>query len=244
MKQSMLRFYISCLFILFGFSAFSQEIETDSVAPIKDKYGLRVGLDIVRPIITFVDEDVTAFEVVADYRINQKIYAAVELGYLDRFVDEDYHDFTTKGSYIKIGANYNLYKNMVGMNNEVYVGVRYGFSSFATTLHNYTPNFYGTYFDEEVIETNIEQDGLTAHWGEFVMGLKVEVLNNFYMGGSIALKMMLSQKQPDNYLNMYVPGFERVYLNNTGISFNYTLSYTIPLYKKERKTAEEPDNKQ
>ncbi|MGA9271828.1 MAG: DUF6048 family protein [Lutimonas sp.] len=31
---------------------------------------------------------------------------------------------------------------------------------------------------------------------------------------------------------MYVPGFERVYVNDYGFSFNYTISYLIPFYRK------------
>jgi len=29
-----------------------------------------------------------------------------------------------------------------------------------------------------------------------------------------------------------VPGFDRIFLNNGGVGFNYTISYRLPLYKK------------
>jgi len=243
MKQSILKFYISIAIIAVSLTVTAQEnIATDTISSktsidsvqIKDKYGLRVGVDISKPVQYLINNDIKGFEVVADFRLTKKIYLAGEFGYYDRYEEEDYMKFSSKGSFIKIGANYNLYKNWLDMTNEIYVGLRYGFSPFSSTLHEYTPNFNGTYFPEEAIIANTEYNGLTAHWAEFVLGLKVEVLKNFYMGMSIGLKKMISQKQPDNFLNMYVPGFERVYMNNTGFSFNYTLSYNIPIYKKKK----------
>lgn len=241
MKLSILRYYISILLFAVSLSAMSQDTPpsesneevTDSIK-FKDKYGLRIGLDLSLPIRSLINSDLTGFEAVADFRITKRIYAAAELGYYDRYEEEDYIKFSTSGSYIKIGANYNLYKNWLGMTNEIFVGARYGFSSFTQTIHEYNPNFYGIYFPEETVVLEEEYDGLTAHWGEFVMGLKAEVFTNFYMGMSFSLKKMISQTQPDNFLNMYVPGFERVYLNETGFSFNYTLTYNIPIFKKDR----------
>jgi len=241
MKLSILRYYISILLFAVSLSAMAQDTPSsetsDEVADsikIKDKYGLRVGLDLSLPIRSLINSDLKGFEAVADFRVTKRIYAATELGYYDRYEEDDYIKSSTKGSYIKIGGNYNLYKNWLGMTNEIFVGARYGFSSFTQTIHEYNPNFFGTYFPEETVILEDEYDGLTAHWGEVVMGLKVEIFTNLYMGMSFSLKKMISQTQPDNFLNMYVPGFERVYLNETGFSFNYTLTYNIPIFKKDR----------
>ena len=244
MKLSILRYIISIVIAVISFSAIAQEnIPTDSTSvkqvvsdsiKYKDQYGLRIGIDISKPIVYLINNDIKGFEVVADYRIKKNIYIATELGYYDRYTDEDYMNFSTTGPFIKIGANYNLYQNWLGMSNEIYLGMRYGFSTFEHHLYEYTPNFYGTYFDEVTYEVDKVYENLNAHWVEFVVGLKVEVLNNFYMGASIAFKKMVKQKQPTNFLNMYVPGFDRVYLNDTGFGFNYTLTYAIPFFKKDK----------
>ena len=42
---------------------------------------------------------------------------------------------------------------------------------------------------------------------------------------------MLSQKRPDSFDNLYIPGFNRTYNGDYGVGFNYTVSYFIPLYK-------------
>ncbi len=234
MKQNISRFCISILFFAVSFSASTQEeIPKDSIK-LKDKYGLRLGLDISKPIISIFDDKIKGFEIVGDFRIKKNIYAAAEIGFYERDTEEDYINFNSKGSFLKVGANINLYQNWGKMSNEIYAGIRYGFSTFSQTLNAYEPNFDGTYFDAHTVSPNIEFDGLTAHWAEIVIGLKVEVLNNLYLGSSISLKKMISQEQPENFKNLYIPGFERVYLNDTGFSFNYTVSYLIPIYKKNK----------
>ncbi len=234
MKQNILKFCISILFFAVSFSANAQEETFKDSIKLKDKYGLRLGVDISKPIISIFDDKIKGFEIVGDFRIRKNIYAAAEIGYYERDTEEDFINFSSKGSYLKIGGNINLYQNWGKMNNEIYTGIRYGFSTFSQTLNSYNPNFDGTYFDEHTVSPNLEFDGLTAHWAEFIIGLKVEVFNNFYLGSSVSLKKIISQEQPENFKNLYIPGFERVYLNNTGFSFNYTVSYLIPIYKKNK----------
>ncbi len=234
MKQNILKFCISILLITVSFAVNAQETAVKDSITLKDKYGLRLGIDISKPIITIFNNNIKGVEIVADYRITKNIYAATELGFYDRNTQEDYITFNSKGSYLKIGGNLNLYQNWGNMSNEVYLGLRYGFSNFSQTLNSYSANFNGTYFDSELITPYQKHDGLTAHWTEFIVGLKVEILDNLYLGSSISLKKMIKQTQPDNFKNLYIPGFERVYLNNTGFSFNYTVSYLIPLYKKNK----------
>lgn len=198
----------------------------------QDILGLRIGIDISKPIIGLIKDDAKGFEIVADARVYKNFYAAIEFGHDNVTTIEDYLDFTTEGSYVKFGGNYNAYENWKGMTNEIYVGARYGFSFFNQTLNSYTPNIYGTYFEAETVEANTEYNNLNAHWIEFVLGIRAETFKNFYMGFSLGFKAMLSAKEPENFQNLYVPGFYKVSLNNLGFGFNYTLTYMIPFNKK------------
>lgn len=230
MKQlHILLFFISTIFSI---TAYSQQ--TQDTIIVKESYGLRVGIDISKPIRSFAEDNISGLEIVADFRVSNNYYAAVELGYLDKTTNEDYINFSTKGSYIKAGINYNAYKNWIGMTNEIYVGLRYGFSFFDQTLNTYTPNAYGTYFTGNQVEPGTEFTGLTAHWAEFIVGLKVETFKNLYLGASLSLNKLLSTNDPENFKNLHVPGFNRVFLNNTGVGFNYTVSYLIPIFKKTK----------
>ncbi|WP_299526945.1 DUF6048 family protein [uncultured Lutibacter sp.] len=223
-------FFIS---ILFTITVNSQVKEQDTIKN-KEKYGLRIGVDLSRPINSFFETENKGLEIVTDFRVLRNYYAAVELGFLDKTTNEDYLNFTTKGSYIKAGFNYNAYENWIGMSNEIYIGLRYGFSLFNQTLNSYTPNVYGTYFIPEALEPNSEFKDLNAHWVEFVFGMKVETFNNLYLGVSVSFNNLISTTDPDNFKNLQVPGFNRVFLNNKGVGFNYTLSYLIPIIKKDK----------
>ncbi|RXP57065.1 hypothetical protein EC396_07080 [Lutibacter sp. HS1-25] len=223
-----LTFIISILFT-FGTVNAQQEKDTTHVEQV---YGIRFGADISVPIISFIKEGYSGYEIVADARVYKNIYAAVEFGHNDATTVEDFMNFTTKGDYFKIGANYNAYENWEGMTNEIYVGFRYGFSKFSQTLNSYTPNVYGTYLTPEIIEVNELHPDLNAHWLEFILGIRAETFKNFYMGFSVGFKAMLSTKEPENFQNLYVPGFYKVSLNNLGFGFNYTLTYLIPYARK------------
>ena len=229
-KQSIYLFFIS-LFV--GGFVFSQEETAKDTLVFKDIYGLRIGLDLSNPIRSIIDSNRKSIEIVADYRIQKKWYAATEIGYLDNLREEDNFDFSTKGQYIKLGANYNTYNNWLNMDNEVYLGTRYGFSTFSQTIENYTI-FNDISVPETTNNTTQEFTGLNASWVEFMIGIKAEVFENIYLGFSFSGKKMISTKEPKNFKNLYVPGFDRVFLNDSGFGFSYTISYRIPFNKVKK----------
>ena len=226
------------LLLLVSFSSFGQKDKplTDTLSPApavqSQRYGLRVGADLYRFGRSFYDDDFNGFEIVADYRLSKKYYAAAELGTVDFTVDDDQLNFTTKGSYIKIGFDYNAYENWLDMENMIYAGMRYGFSTFSQNLNSYTIYDPSNYFEEVTQYPDREYSGLTAHWVEVVGGVKAELFNNLYLGFSVRLNMLLSESKPDNFANLYIPGFNRTYEGSFGAGFNYSISYFIPLYKK------------
>lgn len=227
-----LKYFISSLLLFVCLVSYGQQEEKDSVA-IKSTYGLRVGIDLFNPIANIVEGKRKGFEIVADYRINQKYYIAAELGSINNTTNLDYINFTTDGQYIKAGVDYNAYENWLDMENLIYVGLRYGFSTFSQKLNSGTINS-SPYFTEQTVTAPQEFTGLNAHWAEVVVGIKAEVLNNLFLGFSFSGKKMITTKEPDNFKNLFVPGFNRVFLNNSGFGLNYTISYLIPLYKKDK----------
>ncbi|MGB0256953.1 MAG: DUF6048 family protein, partial [Flavobacteriaceae bacterium] len=77
---------------------------------------------------------------------------------------------------------------------------------------------------------------LNAQWMEFLAGIKVQLFNNLYMGFSLRLNVLANQTAPENFANLYIPGFNKVTDENRfGIGFNYTLSYALP-FRFEKKT--------
>ncbi|MDX6745860.1 DUF6048 family protein [Polaribacter sp. PL03] len=239
----MYKYFISiCLIFVFA-ESFSQEQKKDTIINIekdstifKTNYGLRLGIDISKPIKASFDGTYSGFEIVGDYRIKKNLYLAAEVGYEEEISDEDYTNSTSKGSYIRLGVNYNAYKNWLDMNNEIFVGYRYGFSLFDQTLNNYTPNVSdaenGNYFLADLNSATITSSNLNAHWSEFMLGIKAETLKNFYVSFSVSYKVLMSVKEPEDFKTLFSPGFNRIFETNTGFGFNYTLTYLIPFSKK------------
>ena len=233
-----LKYISSIFFLLFVANAFSQEIVQDSivtkVVPKKvQRYGIRVGADISKLARSFYEDDYKGLELVGDYRLTKKIYLAAELGTESKKVLEDRLTFVTEGTYIKVGADYNAYENWLGMSNLIYLGGRYGASTFSQQLDSYTIYNANPYFGEEVeIISGEKFDALSASWIEVVAGVKVEVVKNLYAGFSLRINYLISDTKPENFQNLYIPGFNRTYDGKFGVGFNYSISYFIPLYKK------------
>jgi len=118
------------------------------------------------------------------------------------------------------------------MRNMVFIGLRYGASTFSQQLNSYKLYNTSTYFPEAPTVVSGEKfNGLSAQWLEVVVGMKAEVLDNIYVGFSVRMNRMLSNTKPENFDNLYIPGFNRTYNGDFGVGLNYTVSYFLPLYK-------------
>ncbi|MBR9914483.1 MAG: hypothetical protein GYB32_06590 [Algicola sp.] len=209
----------------------------------KQKYGIRLGGDIGKIARSLIDEDYTGFEINGDYRLTKKLYVAGELGTEERRIATDYLDVTATGSYFKAGIDYNTYTNWLDMQNMIYTGFRVGLSSFSQQLNSYTIYNTDQYWNlPSTANPSQEFNGLSAIWAELVIGLKAELFTNLYAGLNIQLKSMITQDQPDGLENLYVPGFNRTYDSGRfGLGFGYTISYLIPIYKKDKKVVVEKE---
>lgn len=203
---------------------------------IKEKYGLRIGGDIGKLVRSFVDDDYTGFEISGDFRLKKRLYLAGELGIEEKNTTTDYLDITTSGSYLKAGIDYNLYQNWLDMDNMIYAGFRVGASTFNQKLNSYTIYNTDPYWSPQFSSSDSQEfNGLTAFWGEIILGIKTQLLTNLYLGLNVQLKVLANETEPNNFENVYIPGFNKTY-DSTGIGagYSYTLSYRIPLYKKDK----------
>lgn len=209
----------------------------DSVvaSPIKtDRYGVRLGVDLYKLSRSIYDKDYTGIEIVGDYRLSKKRYLAAEVGTENKTTDDTRLNFSTKGSYLKVGFDYNGYENWLDMENIISIGLRYGFSTFSQELNNYKIYNSNPYFGETPpLASGRKFNGLTASWIEVVAGMKAKVFNNIFMGFSLRFNRLISNKQPDNFENLYIPGFNRTYNGDFGVGFNYTVTYFVPIFKKK-----------
>jgi hypothetical protein len=232
----MLIFFTRILLVfLIPATIFSQEniVSTDSVTQ-KQKYGLRIGFDVNKLVNSSINNNYDGFELNADYRISNKLYIASEIGFIDNTEEEEYLNFTTKGTYIKSGIDYNMYTNWLDMQNMIFAGFRIGYSDFDQTINNYT--IYDTnnqIWGQSFINTPIKNEDLSSLWIELIIGLKAEIFNNLFLGFNLEVKKMINSEIKNNIQNMYVPGFNKTFEGSSfGVGFGYKLSYLIPIVKK------------
>ena len=228
------RFIGSLCLMLCVCTTSAQEQVSDSIKT--NRYGLRVGIDLFKLSRSFYEKDYKGLEIVGDYRVAKSYYIAAEIGNENKTVDDAQLNFTTKGTYIKAGFNYNAYENWLDMENLIYIGLRYGVSSFSQTLNSYQIYNRDHYLgDEPEVSSGQKFNGLSASWAEFVAGVNAKVYNNIYVGFSIRVNKLFSNKKPENFDNLYIPGFNRTYDGDFGVGLNYTVSYFIPIYKTKQK---------
>lgn len=232
MKQKYI--FLLLISLVFGSPALlaQNESQEDTLA-YREKFGLRIGIDLSKPLQTLLIEEYRGFEVIGDYRLYKDYYLAAEIGNERKIMSEANVTATGRGSYIKLGANYNAYDNWRGMQNLIYVGLRYGFASFSTELQEYSIYTTNSYFEPDVRTEGREYTNLTAGWLELQLGIKVEVLNNLYLGTHVELKRRINETTPSNFDNLYIPGFNRTYDESTiGVGYGYSITYLIPLYRR------------
>lgn len=209
---------------------------TNDSIKFKDNYGLRLGADVGKIIRSYLDDGYSGFEISGDFRIKKNLYVAAEIGIEEKSDVTDYLDIDTKGTYLKAGIDYNMYQNWLDMDNMIYSGFRVGASSFNHTLNHYKVYTTNQYW-QTPHSTNQSQEfnDLAAIWVELILGIKAELFNNLYIGVNVQLKGLINQTDPTNFTNIYIPGFNKTFdSSKIGVGYGYTISYRIPLYKKEK----------
>ena len=213
-----------------------QAQQKDSVvaSPKIERYGIRVGADLSKIARTLYDSDYQGLELVADYRLTKKYFLAGELGNENKTTNDDQINFTTKGTYFKVGFDYNAHENWLDLENIISIGLRYGVSTFSQQLNSYEVYNPNPYFGE-VPDTQSGKNfgGLSAQWIEVVAGVKTRVFDNFFVGFSLRANRLVSNQKPGGFDNLYIPGFNRTYDGDFGVGFNYTVTYFLPIYKKK-----------
>ena len=109
---------------LYGFNLISQDSLTIEKKEDFKVFSIRLGIDLLKPVKTNLEKDFQGLEIVGDLKINRRVFIAAELGSEKNTQQTEQINFTTKGSYVKLGIDYNFFNNWKGMDNSLFVGVR------------------------------------------------------------------------------------------------------------------------
>ncbi len=231
--RHILLFFISLWCLSSSLNAQEEEPKAVDSIPQETKYGLRLGADISKPIRSLVEKGYTGFEIMGDFRFSEKFYLAAEIGNEKSEFTETNLSSISSGSYLKLGVDYNMYNNWFGLNNAIFSGLRYGFSTFKQELLSYSVYLNDQSFPAATNTPSLEFSGLTAHWIELIVGVKTEVITNLYLSINLQIKRKVSEDVPENFDNLFIPGFNETNdFGDYGVGWGYTVSYLIPIFKK------------
>lgn len=231
--------YISLLLILSSFlltpfsgygqvhKAASKEAKEEKKEEVPLYQGTSIGVEIAGLVSHFLGSDIMSSEVAVQANFKNRFLPVVEIGYgkADAINDGNDLHYKTSAPYFRIGMDYNVFHKKTHLPGYLYVGLRYGMSSFSYDVNgpDMTDPNYG-----EIITLPYSYSGLksNASWMEGVVGLKVKIYKGFCMGWSVRYKMRMNVKGHENSIPWYVPGFGK----NASSSFNimYNLIYNLP----------------
>ncbi len=241
-------------FSLIGLRSYAQKIEPvifqDSIVSKDDMaenkiitrertpFQLRLGMDLSKPIRGLNNDEFSGFEFVGDLQFSKKIFIAIEVGNESKTTQSEQTNFSTNGSYIKTGLDFTISQPIEGLKNQIFLGFRFGLSSHWQKVNRYVIWNLNRFWPEQVVthsNATVKYGSLSASWIEIIGGIKTEIFSNFFMGFSLRLNYLLSDKVPDNFDNLHIPGFNKKTDNNKfGAGFNYTLTYALPIYINKR----------
>ena len=143
--------------------------------------GLVVGFNMAEPALKIFGRDYCSWEGIAELNIHNRFFPEVTLGVgsgKKNAEDTELSVHCKPAFFTKVGMNYNF--NFNGDNpNYFYVGIKYGFTSYKT-------NYSGMTYDDGYWETtgpyNYSNQKFNSHWLEFAFGIRVKIIENFYMG--------------------------------------------------------------
>lgn len=193
-----------------------------------EKYGLRIGAVISDIPQHYLNPYRTDVEFQGDLRVDTSWYAAVDAGWNRTHLNNPgVYEYKANGYFLRIGADYNLLKPTYPQEaNIIYGGFRYGIARMRRSIPQY--QVVGPYWGN--VNGSFAPKTLLPMWGELILGLKVEVLNNFFMGWSLHTRILITQHVDKDVRPYLIPGFGKA-TGNAVFDFNYTVSYRIPMFR-------------
>ena len=209
---------------LFNFSVFAQDDEEYQEERIPLLQGVMIEVDAFSAVMSAVNRETYSFEAAMRINLRERFFPVVEVGFAgaNKISIHDY-GFRTDGFFARIGLDYNMLQPNTPTTNirrYFFIGGRYGISPFSYDITNVVINndFWG---NSDV--RNFHGETTTKHWFEAVAGLRVEVLNNIYMGWSVRLRMQLNRNRIGEISPWFIPGIGIQNAGNWG--FQYTIGY-------------------
>ncbi len=230
--QSIYKFINSCTLCLtlclIGTTINAQDKNKDSIEVKHSRWsGVTLQVDVASIVGSALSNGETySLEGAAQLNIKNSYYPIVEMGIAgaNKTTTEDIN-FKTNGLFGRVGVDINMRKKRPTSkksNNIVSTGVRLGMTNFAYTINNVliTDDYWG---NKQLLTFNDQQ--ASKIWYELVVGIKVEVFKNAYMGWTVRNKHLISKDKAGEVSPWYVPGYG---INKASLwGINYIVGYSF-----------------
>lgn len=228
--------FILCLLVIISYG---QEKREKKVAPKRtDNFirmrGLRFGADVSRPFQDYWTKgNRYGSEFSVDMELWPNLFPVFETGWEALKIKSSYVDYSGSGNYSRLGIDYNLLQALTKKEKDIfYIGFRYGFSVAKQQVDSYQIDSYWP------STGHFGTQNFTAHWGEFLLGIKGEIFHNFYMGWTIRGKVMISKKNLGMPAVYFIPGYGKA-TQSFAPDFTYSVYYNIPWDFRKKKVIPE-----
>jgi len=191
----------------------------------------RVGTDLTNLGYTFFANNWTQYEFNADLEV-ASFFLVADYGILDRTWEDTNYKYNTNGNYARVGLDHNFFAKKEG-DDVFFIGLRYGWSNYSEVFD--TEVFDPVWGTSVLSESN--QD-VSARWFEAVLGLKVKIWKQLFLGMTGRLKLARKVTGDESLVSFEIPGYGRA-AESSYWGWNYNLYWRFPFKKAEQPPPEE-----
>jgi len=192
--------------------------------------GPRFGFDVSHLVRKYFEPGHNVYGFAVDYEIELNYFPVVELGIFEKQKNQETLDYSSNGFFFKAGLDHNLTNVKGPRDHDVFfTGLRLGFSQYnhkATDILIENA-YWGDYQIDEIASSN-----LRAFWFSVVLGMKVEIVDNLFIGWSLRGRIMVARDHDPAMTPYMIPGYGKG-ANNSNLGVQYFVSYKLPLFKRE-----------
>ncbi len=185
--------------------------------------GIKIGVDLYKPIREFFNDQKLAYELIAKWNIYTNFFSSTQIGYEQRDFKNDKISTSGQGFFFKTGIHYNFLNRHPTKNDVFYIGGHYGFSIFSQSMKHTIQDK----ITQTKLKQNIPKTQYTPHWLSMCVGIDVEILPFIFFGWEVAISSIVANRYVNGIDAIYIPGIGE---HNDGVSFSfiYTISAFIP----------------
>lgn len=200
-------------------------------------YSASVSADLFTPAMRAFGQHYGLTEFAVEVNLHNRYIPVFEFGLGQADYTPDDNNYTYRSPiapFFRLGANYNFFYNS-NPDYLLFAGVRYGFTPFKFSVTDITLD--DSYWDETE-RFDIPQQSVTAGYFEFLLGLRVKIIDRISLGWTVRYHSLLHDSKTDYGEAWYIPGFGS---RNSSLSATFSITYTLPLAKPAPEPVLPPD---